>query len=133
MPMSDPTESHLPPSHSPLPEVTETAPLKHTPTPEEFSAVAESEEFLELKRRFKSFAFPLSAAFLIWYFAYVLLSVYARDFMATPILGNVNLGMILGLLQFVTTFVITALYIRHASKNLDPIASKIRAELEAQR
>lgn len=133
MPMSDPTESHLPPDHSPLPEVSETAPLKHQPTPEEFSAVAASEEFLELKRRFKSFAFPLSAAFLIWYFAYVLLSVYARDFMATPIFGNLNLGMILGLLQFVTTFVITALYIRHANKNLDPIASKIRAELEAQR
>lgn len=133
MPTPEPTESHLPPDHWPLPELSETAPLKHQPTPEEFSAVAESAEFLELKRRFKSFAFPLSAAFLIWYFAYVLLSVYARDFMATPILGNLNLGMILGLLQFVTTFVITALYIRHANKNLDPIASKIRAELEAQR
>ena len=133
MPMSDPTDPHLPPDHSPQPEFSETTPLKHEPTPAEFSAVAASDEFLELKRRFKNFAFPLSAAFLIWYFAYVLLSVYARDFMATPILGNLNLGMILGLMQFVTTFLITALYIRHANKNLDPIASKIRAELEAQR
>ncbi|MGO1383951.1 MAG: DUF485 domain-containing protein [Arachnia sp.] len=133
MPTPEPTHSHRPPDHSPIPEVPDTAPLKHEPTPAEFSAVAESEEFLELKRRFKSFAFPLSAAFLIWYFAYVLLSVYARDFMATPVLGNLNLGMILGLLQFVTTFAITALYIRHANKNLDPIASKIRAELEAQK
>lgn len=126
-------ESQLPPNHWPLPEVTETAPLKHQPTPEEFSAVAASAEFAELRRRFKTFAFPMTAAFLTWYFAYVLLSVYASDFMATPVFGNLNLGMILGLLQFVTTFLITALYIRHANKNLDPIASKLRSELEAQR
>lgn len=132
-PTWDHTESHLPPDHWPLPEVSETAPLKHEPTPEEFSAVAMSPEFAELRRRFKTFAFPMTAVFLIWYFAYVLLSVYAKNFMATPVLGNLNLGTILGLLQFVTTFLITWLYIRHASKNLDPIASKLRSELEAQR
>ncbi len=132
-PLGDHTESHLPPDHKPLPEVSVTAPLKHQPTPEEFSTVAASDEFLELRRRFKSFAFPMSAAFLIWYFAYVLLSVYARGFMATPVIGNVNLGVLLGLGQFVTTFLITWLYIRHANKNLDPIASKLRSELEAQR
>ena len=118
-PMDDPIESH--------------PPVKHQPTAEEFSAVATSDEFVELRRRFKSFAFPMSAAFLIWYFAYVLMSVYARSFMATPVIGNVNLGTLLGLGQFVTTFLITWLYIRHANKNLDPIASKLRADLEAQR
>ena len=132
-PPRDPTESNLPPSHSPLPETPKTGPLKHEPTPEEFSAVATSPEFLELRRKFTSFAFPMTAAFLIWYFAYVLLSVYARDFMATPVFGNVNLGILLGLMQFVTTFLITALYIRHANKNLDPLASSLRSKLEAQR
>ena len=126
------SESHLPPDHWPLPEVTETASLKRAPSAAEFSAVATSPEYVELRRRFTRFAFPMTAAFLIWYFAYVLLSVYARDFMATPVFGNVNLGILLGLLQFVTTFVITALYIRHARKNLDPIAAKLRAELEGQ-
>lgn len=132
-PTWDHSETHLPPDHWPLPEISETAPLKHEPKPEEFSAVAESPEFAELRHKFKSFAFPMTAAFLIWYFAYVLLSVFARDFMATPVIGNLNLGMILGLLQFVTTFLITWLYIRHANRNLDPIAAKIRAGLEAHR
>ena len=131
-PTGDHPESHLPPDHRPLPEIVETAPLKHQPTAEEFSAVAVSEDFLELRRRFKRFAFPMTAAFLIWYFAYVLMSVFARDFMATPVAGNVNLGTLLGLMQFVTTFLITWLYIRHANKNLDPIATKIRSEMEAQ-
>ncbi|MDO5736798.1 MAG: DUF485 domain-containing protein [Propionibacteriaceae bacterium] len=110
-----------------------TARTKHEPSAEEFSAVATSPEFLELRRKFKSFAFPMTAVFLTWYFAYVLLSVYARDFMATPVFGNVNLGILLGLMQFVTTFLITALYIRHANKNLDPMAAQLRSELEAQR
>lgn len=131
-PTWDPSESHLPPDHRPLPATPAAAPLKRTPTPEEFSAVAMSPEYVELRRRFTRFAFPMTAAFLIWYFAYVLLSVYARDFMATPVFGNVNLGILLGLMQFVTTFLITGLYIRHARKNLDPIAAKLRAELEVQ-
>ncbi|WP_370590323.1 DUF485 domain-containing protein [Tessaracoccus sp. SD287] len=92
-----------------------------------------SEEFAELRKRFRNFSFPLSIAFLVWYFAYVLLSTYAEDFMKTPVFGNVNLGILLGLLQFVTTFGITALYIRHANKNLDPIATRLREELEAGR
>jgi len=92
--------------------------------------VAPSEEFALLKRRFKGFAFPMTALFLVWYLAYVLMSVYARDLMATPVIGHLNLGMIIGLLQFVSTFIITWLYIRHANKNLDPIASKLRADLE---
>ncbi len=132
-PSWDDAESNLPPDHRPLPEVLQPASTKHVPTPEEFSAVAMSPEYIELRRRFTRFAFPMTAAFLIWYFAYVLLSVYARGFMATPIFGNVNLGILLGLLQFVTTFLITGLYIRHARKNLDPIAAKLRAELEVQR
>lgn len=132
-PTSDHSESHLPPDHRPLPDTPASTPKKHVPTAEEFSAVAMSPEYLELRRRFTRFAFPMTAAFLIWYFAYVLLSVYAHDFMATPVFGNVNLGILLGLMQFVTTFLITGLYIRHARKNLDPIAAKLRAELEVPR
>lgn len=98
-----------------------------------FIDMQESERFAELRRRFRSFAFPLSIAFLVWYFAYVLLSTYAVDLMTTTVVGNVNLGIVLGLLQFVTTFGITALYIRHANKNLDPIATTLREELEAGR
>lgn len=86
-----------------------------------------------LRQRFRKFSFPLSVAFIVWYLGYVLLSTYAVDFMKTTVVGNVNLGIVLGLLQFVTTFTITWLYIRHANKNLDPIATKLREKLEASR
>ena len=99
-------------------------------SPEEYLAAQASPEFLELKRRFRRFAFPMTVAFLVWYLLFVLLSTYAHDFMSTEVFGNVNVGLIFGLLQFVSTFAITHLYVRHADKNTDPIADEMRNRLE---
>ena len=99
-------------------------------TPEEYAQAQASPEFVELKRRFRRFAFPMTVAFLTWYLLYVLLSTYAPDLMATPVLGNVNLGILLGLGQFVSTFVITHVYVAHANKRTDPIADEMRERLE---
>ena len=103
---------------------------RRTLTPEEYRAAQNSPEFMELKRRFRRFAFPMTFAFFAWYLLYVLLSTYAPDFMATEVFGNVNLGILLGLAQFVTTFAITHLYVAHANRNTDPIADEMRDRLE---
>ena len=87
-------------------------------------------QFVELKRKHRSFVFPLSAAFLLWYFAYVLLSSFAREFMAQPVWGHITVGLLLGLGQFVTTFGITMWYVWYANHRLDPISSAIRDDLE---
>jgi uncharacterized membrane protein (DUF485 family) len=99
-------------------------------TPEEYREAQASPEFRELKHRFRRFAFPMTVAFLAWYLLYVLLSTYAPDVMATQVFGNVNLGILLGLAQFVTTFVITHLYVSHADRRTDPIADEMRGRLE---
>ncbi len=99
-------------------------------TPEEYRQAQASPEFVELKRRFRSFAFPMTAAFLAWYLLYVLLSTYATDFMGTKVLGNLTLGILLGLGQFITTFVITHVYVAHANKRTDPISDEMRNRLE---
>ena len=74
----------------------------------------------------------MTAFFLVWYATYVLLGAFAHDFMATKVIGNVNVGLLLGLGQFVTTFVITGLYVRFANKELDPRAAAIRSKLESE-
>lgn len=126
------TERHLPASHSPLPALDNVGPARSAIDEEAFVEVQQSPEFAELTRKFRGFAFPMTAAFLIWYFGYVLLSVYAKPFMAQQIgLGRVNMGTMLGLLQFVTTFLITWLYMRHMTRNIDPLSAKLRAKLEA--
>ena len=83
-----------------------------------------------LRHRLRKFVFPMSGLFLGWYLLYVLLADYAHGFMATKVFGNINVGLIFGLLQFVSTFVITTLYVRHANRNLDPLAEKLRDEIE---
>jgi uncharacterized membrane protein (DUF485 family) len=97
----------------------------------DFTQVQDSEQFQELRKRHRSFVFPMAVVFLLWYFAYVLLADYAHDFMATPVFGNVNIGILLGLLQFVSTFAITMWYVSYANRRLDPIAADLRNELES--
>jgi uncharacterized membrane protein (DUF485 family) len=95
-----------------------------------FEGAQASEPFQRLKRRHRSFVFPVGAAFLVWYFAYVLLADYAHDFMATRVVGNITVGLLFGLGQFVTTFAITTWYVSYANRRLDPLADELRASLE---
>ncbi len=50
--------------------------------------------------------------------------------MATKVWGDINIGILIGLGQFVTTFLITFIYVRFANRELDPRAAAIRNELE---
>ncbi|ODU10083.1 MAG: hypothetical protein ABS80_23335, partial [Pseudonocardia sp. SCN 72-51] len=77
----------------------------------DWETVQASPEFQSLRRRLRRFIFPLTAAFLVWYLLYVLLASYAPSFMATKVVGNINIGLIFGLLQFVSTFAITTWYV----------------------
>lgn len=98
----------------------------------DYIAVEESPQFVTLRRKHRRFVFPLAAGFLVWYFAFVLLADYAPGFMATPVFGRVNVGILLGLAQFVTTFAITTWYVSRANRDFDPLAAEIRSTLEAQ-
>ena len=96
------------------------------PTPEEFLTAQASPEFTKLRRTLLRFIVPMSVFFLVWYAVYVLLGAFAHDFMAIEVWGNINLGLVLGLLQFVTTFAITAAYVKFSGRDLDPTAEQIR-------
>jgi uncharacterized membrane protein (DUF485 family) len=74
----------------------------------------------------------MTVLFLLWYLTFVLLADYAHGFMSTKLFGNITVGLVFGLLQFVSTFVITGLYVRYANRRLDPVAEKIRTEIEEE-
>lgn len=95
-----------------------------------YVAMQESPEFQELRKRYRGWVLPVAAAALVWYFLYVALAAYATDFMGEKLIGNINVGLVMGLLQFVSTFGITALYIRHADKSLDTAAAALRDRFE---
>ncbi|ASU78809.1 DUF485 domain-containing protein [Actinopolyspora erythraea] len=102
------------------------------PTTEQWTEAHASADFVALRRRLRGFVFPVAALFLGWYLLYVLLADYAHGFMSVKLFGNINVGLVLGLLQFVSTFVITGVYVRFANRRLDPVAGRIREELEGR-
>ena len=87
-----------------------------------YEELARTPEFRDLRSRYRRFAIPASIAFLIWYFLYVLMSIFAEDFMALQVAGNVNVALVFGLLQFVSTFGIAWLYAKHMNRHVDPLA-----------
>lgn len=105
----------------------------YTPVEESYVAMQESADFQELRKRYRGWVLPVAAGSLVWYFAYVLLTTYAPGFMSEKLVGNINVGLVAGLLQFVSTFLVTALYIRHADKELDPLSSRLHDEFEGGR
>jgi uncharacterized membrane protein (DUF485 family) len=109
-------------------QVESTAP----PDPTSYVAVQASPEFAGLRKTLRGFIFPMTVAFFLWYALYVILSAYARPFMNIKVVGNINVALIFGMLQFVSTFVIAWLYSRYADRKLDPVADKIRAELDQE-
>ena len=84
-------------------------------------------EFVELRRRYRGFVFTATVAFLAWYLLYVVLSTWATDFMSTKVVGNINVALIFGLLQFVTTFGLAYVYSRYSTTKLDPLARQLDA------
>lgn len=96
----------------------------------DYQRVQNGAEFQALKRRFRRFVFPMTAFFLSWYFLYVLLANYAHDFMATKVWGNITVGLLLGLGQFVSTFIITMVYARWANTKQDAVAERLRLHIE---
>jgi uncharacterized membrane protein (DUF485 family) len=107
----------------------DTSPPVEGPTADRYQEVANSPEFAELRKTLRNFVFPMTAAFFLWYALYVLLCAYARDFMSIKIVGNINVALVFGLLQFVSTFLIAWYYSRYAARELDPLADKVAADL----
>ncbi|MFD3961066.1 MULTISPECIES: DUF485 domain-containing protein [Streptomyces] len=88
--------------------------------------VHRSEAFREVRRRYRRFVVPAALAFLLWYLAYVVAATTAPGLMARPVAGAVNVAMVAGLGQFLTTFLLTWAYARHARLRRDRAALDLR-------
>ncbi|MEJ4104035.1 DUF485 domain-containing protein [Corynebacterium bovis] len=102
------------------------------PTPDQFRRTRDSAEFIELRRRIRSFTFPATVAGVLWFIVYVTLAMFAPGFYSTPVLGRINVAIVMGVLQFVLTFAVTWIYVRYADREIEPRTRAIRERLEAE-
>lgn len=91
-----------------------------------YLAVQRSEAFREVRGSYRRFVVPAVIGFLAWYVAYVVLATAAPGLMARPVVGAVNVAMVAGLGQFLTTFLLTWAYARHARLRRDRAALELR-------
>jgi len=61
----------------------------------------------------------------------VVMSMWAGDLLGTRIVGNINLALVFGLLQFLTTFALAWVYARYSNSKLDPLARELDAQYKA--
>lgn len=99
----------------------------------DFAAIMATPEFLAVRRRLTRFVFPAAALFFCWYLTYVLLAAYAEDFMALRVFGSVNVGLLLGVSQFISTVVIMTAYARFARRRVDPQVNALRERAGVRR
>ncbi|MFE9256804.1 DUF485 domain-containing protein [Streptomyces sp. NPDC006879] len=88
--------------------------------------VHRSAAFQEVRSRYRRFVVPASLAFFAWYVAYVVAATAAPGLMARPVIGVVNVALLAGLGQFLSTFVLTWAYAHHARVRRDRAALDLR-------
>lgn len=92
--------------------------------------VQRSAAFQEVRRRYRRFVIPAVAGFSAWYTGYVVAATTAPGLMARPLVGAVNVAMLAGLGQFLSTFLLAWAYARHARLRRDRAALELRWETQ---
>ncbi|MFH9862475.1 DUF485 domain-containing protein [Streptomyces sp. NPDC017202] len=88
--------------------------------------VQRSDAFQEVRSRYRRFVVPAVIGFFLWYVAYVVTATTAPGVMARPVWGAVNVALLAGLGQFLSTFLLTWAYSRHARLRRDRAALELR-------
>ena len=97
--------------------------------PSVWDRIADSKEFKDLMATKKTFIVPAFVFFVLYYFALPVLVGYAPHFMATRVIGQVNLAYLFALSQFFVAWVIAGLYVR-AANNFDRLSKDILEKAE---
>lgn len=86
--------------------------------------IAASKDFQDLMATKRIFIVPAFIFFVVYYFALPALVGYAPQFMATKVVGNVNLAYLFALSQFFVAWIIAGLYVR-AANDFDRLSKDI--------
>jgi len=95
----------------------------------DWTVIANSPKFVELNREKTRFLFGWWIIGSLSYFALLLAAAYIPGMFRLKVLGNINLGYILCLLQFFISWAIAMFYAYKANKDFDRLARELVAEI----
>jgi uncharacterized membrane protein (DUF485 family) len=71
-------------------------------------------------------ALGLTAAMVLLYFGFILLIAYAKPLLARPLMPGLSLGILLGALVIVVSWLLTWFYVRWANAHYDAEVERLR-------
>lgn len=103
------------------------------PCAERYLIAHRNTEFAATSDRWRKFIRRWSAVLLAWWLPVIVLGGFAPGFYRITVVGDVNVGMLVVLGTFALTLLTTIAYLRFADTSLDPLARRVRTELEGNR
>lgn len=91
---------------------------------EEWAKIEAEPEFRGLVKTKRSFIFPATIFFIVYYFALPVLVGYFPKLMSVNIIGQINLAYLFALSQFFMAWIIMWMYVRRA-RVFDNLAARI--------
>ena len=76
----------------------------------------------------RTVALALTGVMIVVYFGFILLIAYAKPLLATRVTGGLSLGILLGALVIVVSWLLTWAYVRWANTRYDAALQKVREE-----
>ncbi|WP_035060195.1 DUF485 domain-containing protein [Andreprevotia chitinilytica] len=94
-------------------------------------SIAQNADFQRLVRRKSRGSWGMTAVMLVIYFGFVGLMAFAPGLMGRPLGASVvTLGVLLGVLVIVSSFVFAGLYVRWMRVEIEPLTRRILKELK---
>lgn len=91
--------------------------------------ILESEKFKELVKKRLTVSLTLTAIMLIVYFGFILVVAFQKDLLAAKLVGNITLGLPVGIGIIVFAWLLTGIYTRWANKKYDKAVRELRNEI----
>ncbi len=92
----------------------------HSPTADEQAALDDI-----ASRRFRV-ALVLTAAMMAVYFGFILLVAFGKEFLGELLVDGLSVGILLGVLVILSTWVLMWVYVRWANRRYEPAVEKLR-------
>jgi uncharacterized membrane protein (DUF485 family) len=92
--------------------------------------ILNSEEFKHLVKTKKIVSFLLTLIEIIIYFGFIFLIAYKKAFLSQKIWGDINIGITLGIVIILVSWILTGIYIIWANKIYDAKIALIKEKIE---
>ena len=103
-------------------------------TQEHVDKIKNDPNFIELTSKRSSFAWTLTIAMLVVYFAFILTIAFDPSALGTPLGSNTvtTVGIPVGIAVIVFAFALTGIYVKRANTEFDKLTKKIKDSMKGE-